>query len=327
MQGKLILKKGEKIMSRNINTEEIRFPVELRPVYTIYTKGKKYSRLSNYSAVTGIIEKEERVFSVVSRDYKLILNEEAIDMGKSIFKRMFPRSGNEDFEIFNIKYPASRSFCHIDLINSNYTLNIWDKEVYIPFIRITNSYNKSRKLRFELGFCREVCDNGVIFEREFVSLNYFHYGKSIGNIQNLNINDLKFKGLRSIENRFIKYMKSLEKIKVEEKYFIPVTAKIFGLKFKTENVSERYREIIERQKDEFLNIMKRLKQKYAEELGENAYSLFNTATAFANEPGLVNCVRYNDYQTKAGQWVKEIVRIKNKELIQKYLDNCIDYLN
>lgn len=314
-------------MIRNTDTVTISFPVELRPVYTINTKGNKYSGLSNYSAVTGITEKDERVFSVVSRDYKLVLNEEAISIGKSIFKRLFPGTGEEDFEIFNLKYPASRSFCHIDLINRNYILNVWYKEVYIPFIRITNSYNKSRKLGFELGFCRQVCDNGVIFEKEFVSLKYFHYGKSSKNIMSQKDSDLKLKNLRGIGNRFTEYMRNLKNIKVEGKYFIPVSAKIFGLKFKSDNVSGRYKKIIEKQREEFISIMEGLKQKYIGELGENAYSLFNTATAFANETKFVKSVRYNHYQTKAGDWVKEIVRIKKEDQIKEYLDNCIDYLN
>lgn len=273
-------------MSRNINTEQILFPVELKP---IYTKNKKYSRISNYSAVTGIIDNKDRIYSIVSKDYSLILNKDAIALGKSIFSRMFPRSENEDFTVFNVNYPVTRSFCNIDLINKNYTLNIWDKEVYIPFIRVTNSYNKTRKLRFELGFCREICDNGVIFERDFVSLNYFHTRKSLCNIQNLSGLEMRLKELREIESRFIEYMKNLEKIKIEEKYFIPVTAKIFGLKFNSGKVPERFN-FIEKQRNEFLKIMKRIKLKYTSELGENAYSLFNTATALANEKDFVKSV-------------------------------------
>lgn len=311
-------------MSRNTDLNQILFPVALKPVYI---KGKRYKKLSNYSAVSGKFDGRENIFSVVSKDYTLILNEQALLLGKSIFGKIFPDSGVEDFNIFNITYPSTRSYCYIDLINRNYVLNVWDKEVYVPFIRITNSYNKLRKLRFELGFCRKVCDNGVIFEREFVSLDYSHYKNSLYNIEKFTGEELKIKKLKSIENRFIKYMEKLEKIRIEEKYFIPLTAKIFGLKFNTVNFSQRYRQIIEKQKEEFLIIMERLKRKYTEELGETAYSLFNTATAFANEKDFVKDVRYNDYQTKAGQWVKEIVRFKNENIIQKYLDSCINYLN
>jgi len=311
-------------MSRNTNIEELQFPVMLKPVYF---KKNKYKGLTNYSAVTGIINKKENVFSVVSRNYALILNEEAIVLGKKIFKEMFPESGEDEFIVFNINYPKTRSYCHIDLINENYTLNIWGNEVYVPFIRITNSYNKSRKLGFEIGFVRKVCDNGVIFESELVSLNYFHYNKSFKNIMDCINKDMKLKNLKDIENSFIEYMRNLNEIRIEKKYFTNLTAKIFGLKFNTENVSAKYRRIIEKQKEEFLNIMEDLKKKYIGELGENAYGLFNTVTAFANETKFVKCDRYNGYQTKAGKWVREIVRINNDKILEQYLEKSKDYLN
>ena len=70
-------------MNRNTNIEELQFPVILKPVYI---KKNKYKGLTNYSAVTGTINKKENVFSVVSRNYALILNDEAIVLGKKIFK-------------------------------------------------------------------------------------------------------------------------------------------------------------------------------------------------------------------------------------------------
>lgn len=311
-------------MNRNTNIQELQFPVILKPVYI---KRNIYKGLTNYSAVTGKINKKENVFSIVSRNYALILNEEAIVLGKRIFKEMFPGSGEDEFIVFNINYPQTKSYCYIDLINKTYTVNIWDKEVYVPFIRVTNSYNKSRKLRFEIGFVRKVCDNGVIFERELVSLNYFHCNKSVKNIMECINKDMKLKKLIDIEKSFIEYMNNLRKIEIEEKYFTNLTAKIFGLKFNTENVSAKYRRIIEKQKEEFLNIIEDLKKKYIGELGENAYGLFNTATAFANETKFVKCDRYNGYQTKAGKWVREIVRINKEGKVPEYLADCMEYLN
>ena len=139
--------------------------------------------------------------------------------------------------------------------------------------------------------------------------------------------DMKLKNLKDIENSFIEYMRNLNEIRIEKKFFTNLTAKIFGLKFNTENVSAKYRRIIEKQKEEFLNIMEGLKNKYIGELGENAYSLFNTATAFANETKFVKCDRYNGYQTKAGKWVREIVSMNKDGKVQEYLSNCKEYLN
>ena len=92
-------------MSRNTNIEELQFPVMLKPVYI---KKNKYKGLTNYSAVTGTINKKENVFSVVSRNYALILNEEAIVLGKRIFKEMFSESGEDELNVFNMNYPKTR---------------------------------------------------------------------------------------------------------------------------------------------------------------------------------------------------------------------------
>lgn len=311
-------------MSRNTNIEPLMFPVELKPVYL---KEKRYNKLSNFSAVTANIDGEEKVYSVVSGGYTLVMNKDALAFGKEIFREMFPNSNDDDFIVFNVISPLSKSYCHIDLINRNYTLNICSQEVYVPFIRITNSYNKSRKLKFELGFCREVCDNGVIFEREFVSLNFNHFKNEISSRKILKIKDMNYEKLKSAEQSFINYMENLYNIKIEEKYFIPVTAEILRLKFKKEDVSERYYKIIDKQKEEFVTIMEKLKAKYTAELGETAYSLFNTVTALANEKVFVKNIRYNDYQIKAGEWVKKIVRMNEEEQIQKYLDDCVKNLN
>ncbi|MBL8007941.1 MAG: hypothetical protein JNJ56_10440 [Ignavibacteria bacterium] len=311
-------------MGRNTKIEELQFPVKLKPVYV---KRNKNKMLTNYSAVTGIINKKENIFSVVSRNYALVLNNEAIVLGRRIMKEMFPEAGEDNLIVFNLNYPETRSYCHIDLINENYTFNIWEKEVYVPFLRITNSYNKSRKLGFEIGFVRKVCDNGVIFEREIVRLNYFHYNKTLNNFSDSIISDSKMKKLKEIEKSFTEYMRNLKEIIIAKEYFTGITAKIFGLKFSKENVSTKYSKILEKQKEEFVNIMEKLKQMYTSELGENAYSLFNTATAFANETGFVKCGRYNSFQTKTGKWVREIVRINKERKIQEYLKNCKDYLN
>lgn len=41
---------------------------------------------------------------------------------------------------------------------------------YTPLVRVTNSFNGSRALRFDFGFIRSHCANGCIFERDLASL-------------------------------------------------------------------------------------------------------------------------------------------------------------
>ena len=57
-------------------------------------------------------------------------------------------------------------------------MNLWDEnsssEVYIPYVRVTNSYNTTRALRFDVGLCRKICLNGVIFEAETIRFIFSH---------------------------------------------------------------------------------------------------------------------------------------------------------
>ena len=303
-------------MGRNTEFEKIDFPVSLKPVYL---KGKKYSELTKYKAVTGIADSKETIFSLVSNNYSLITNSEALELGKNIFKEFFPSIDGSKFEIFNINYPNTRSFCHIDIINDCYSFNIWEKEVFIPFIRITNSYNKTRSLKFEIGFSRKVCDNGVIFEKETVELNYAHYKKSVsGILENIKAEN-QYDKLKKLEDEFSTFMKSLKELKINKEYYTPLTAKIFQLKFDIKSESRKIREKESKKMNQFVDYCEILSKNYISEIGENAYSLFNVATAFANNRDFVKSYRYNDYQIKAGTWLKTFTKRDQGESLEDYL--------
>ncbi|MBV6477935.1 MAG: hypothetical protein HGGPFJEG_00680 [Ignavibacteria bacterium] len=50
-------------------------------------------------------------------------------IGKKIFNNIFPSLPSENLEVFNILYPFTRSFCNIDLVVKEYTLNLSGKEL------------------------------------------------------------------------------------------------------------------------------------------------------------------------------------------------------
>ncbi len=162
-------------MSRNTNIYEILFPVECKPVYL---ENNRYP-IHAFQAVTGKFEDgSETIFSIVSDNYYLITNNEAYEMGKEIHRRLFPDATSDSFEVFNVIAPLTKSYCHIDIIDKNYTLNIWAKEVYVPFVRIQNSYNRTMPLKFQIGFCRKLCNNGAIFDKDLVTISMTHTKQS-----------------------------------------------------------------------------------------------------------------------------------------------------
>ena len=75
-------------MSRNTNISEILFPVECKPVYL----ENQRNPIHGFKAITAAIpEKGEVTFSVVSNNYELISNADALEMGKTIHKKLFPK--------------------------------------------------------------------------------------------------------------------------------------------------------------------------------------------------------------------------------------------
>lgn len=307
-------------MNRITNLNNIDFPVKLLPVFI---KDKKYKEAKGYRAVTGKTEGKEKIFSVVSNNYSLITNTQAFELGRRIFREFFPAVNEKDFTIFNVTHPETRSFCYIDIVNNLYTFNIWESEVYVPFMRITNSYNKTKALRFDIGFSREMCDNGVIFEKETVSINYIHYKRDFKKNYKEILNDFKpgekFGKLKSLEKEFTGFMQKLRDIKIDKKYYVPMTAKIFNLKFNIDSENENLKKRDIKLMKEFIDYCKILRNKYSYILGNNAYSVFNVATEFANNRDFVKGYRYNEFQSKAGEWLKAVANRKDKDTLEEYL--------
>ena len=60
-------------------------------------------------------------------------------------------------------------------MHKTHLLNYWDSEIkkddpFTPFLRVTNSFNGARALRFDIGFMRKHRSNGVIFEEEVATI-------------------------------------------------------------------------------------------------------------------------------------------------------------
>jgi hypothetical protein len=158
---------------RNSNIEDVLFPVELDNIYLENTN----SPMEKFKAVVGDVGNEKRIFSVVTTNYNLIKNEEALNIGKESLKRLLDVKDLSSFEVFNVIYPKTKSSVHIDIIHKDYAMNIYRQEVYLPFFRITNSYNKTKAFKIDIGFCRELCDNGLIFEESTVQIKFNHNSK------------------------------------------------------------------------------------------------------------------------------------------------------
>lgn len=227
-------------------------------------------------------------------------------MGKEIHAKLFPEAKSESFEVFNVIAPQTYSFCQIDIIDKNYSKNIGGKELYVPFVRIQNSYNRSRKLKFDLGFCRKLCNNGVIFEQEIISININHTKQSVKELDLSKIDVSMFKYY--IED-FTRKTQLAAQIKLPRRYFLPLSAKILNRRFNLKDKNEKRRNQTVHKLLEFIYFINEYTDKYVKDpdLGETAYTLFNVVTDYASNFNKLQASMINGLQTNCGAWLNMIV--------------------
>lgn len=293
-------------MTRITDIDEIMFPVELHPVYTEIGSNGTTNKIEVKNSKAVVNTKSGTVLGVVNKNYELITNSEAVELGKKCCAELFGLNEATNINVFKIDAPSTASYCHIDLVHDSYRMNLWDEamqsDVYVPYVRITNSYNTSRALRFDIGFCREICLNGVIFEHETITFTFSHLKREIRGKISFTIEAGKIKVLF---DRFVSYVNKLRTYNISKDDSFQLILALFGIKDASEidfhAKNENYWEY-----EGLLNIIKTRLEKYIKETGENAYSLFNAITDLASNPIQRN--RYfrkdmNSMERLAGRWM------------------------
>ena len=289
--------------TRKTDLSALLFPVALEPIYLAGVT----TPIDNFKAIAGFPydPSYKTVFCVVTDNYQLLTNVEALTIAESVYQRVFNAVDMKAMEVFNLIYPETRSFCHIDIIDKNYEINLWAQEVYMPFIRVTNSYNRTRKLIFELGFCRKLCDNGVIFEKETITFAYTHT-KGLLNIDAIERQLANDDRLSRLQTSFIDWMNRLKNYPVADKYVLALCARIIGVRFdiETKDFEKRKKEtdrLVLFQKD-----IEGLKKKYWSEMGQTAYAVFNMTTDYATHS--TNTLHIDGQQARVGTWLDDFCK-------------------
>lgn len=284
------------------NIKDVLFDVELRSVFVEKEDKKQgslfpvsFGKIPGFCAVYDI--ERDHVFSVVAQNYKLITNKEAIDLGGICFEQIFKLIKKQDMQLYNIIMPKKRSFCHIDFTHSKGEFSPFGGDPWMPYIRITNSYNRMFALHFDLGFCRSICMNGVIFGKKNIQFK-FHHSRT-GKDPEIEFS-LRSGEFSNLEAQFIESLKNLKRYHVPPKYIWPLTCKVFGYSI-PERPSAKQSEIIEERKQHILE----LGQQYFKELGETGYAALNVLNDFATRPvGVISTEGSIDLlQRKAGDWI------------------------
>lgn len=296
---------------RNTSLANVLFNVELRPLMVNAGKSGDSSTLfesgnlivvPKYHAVVDI--DRENVLCVVSKDYELVTNEDAIELGKKVFGHVFGVEALNDMEVFHVNVPRTRSFCHIDYWHKNDTFEPWQEDKWVPFLRVTNSYNRTRLLRYDVGFCRWVCTNGVIFGHRGATIKYPHSKNAIREIEAVG---LKAGDMPKLKVEFIERLNNLKRFHVPKKEMLPLACKVFDITISDEDIQRPKRVV---QLKDFRAAFQAMTSRYFDEMGENAYAALNVITDFASRPGsiYISPVAVMDsMQKKAGSWIDEFV--------------------
>ena len=298
------------------------FPVELRPVQVMMEWPQAESEAGEYPMKAprhrAVVDMDRRsVFTVVTDNYELIKNSEAIELGRDCFQTVFKLTDLSKMMLFNIIMPGSRSFCHIDFVHREVQFNYFDDDPWTPFLRITNSYNRTRLLSFDIGFCRGVCKNGIIFGKKNIEFKFTH-SKSIKRSPKAEFR-LRSGEFLQLEAQFRQNLQHLQRYHVPPRYMWPLVCMVFRLTPPNASASPRQNTNWDLRR----NAIWKLTDRYFGELGQNGYAALNVLTDYATRPPAEISAesRVNGFQTASGEWVLDFVsKIESREFtFERYL--------
>jgi hypothetical protein len=307
---------------------EVFYDIELQPVYFGYIIPDNHvPRLmenKHYRAVVNL--NSGKMVSVVSKNYRLITNREALEMGKEIFVQLLPGLKKSELIPYKVVAPKSLSSVHIDLIHQDVNFNIWEQETWLPFLRISNSYNRSQALAFEVGFVKKLCSNGVLFNKKTMKLKYIHDRD----------HQIRLKSdageIFSFSRQFGEQCERLRSVPIPFDDMFPLLC--MALKINLRIPTEKQIQNRAEQLKKFRFLVLEQTRCYEEPLGLNAYTAFNIATDLVSHndryqvfPGYSFNIR--SFFTRPAGWMEDfIAKTRNPEFkLQEYLSPAVDGLN
>jgi hypothetical protein len=157
---------------------------------------------------------------------------------------------------------------------------------------VTNSYNKTHLLRYQIGFVRTLCANGMLFDEESIVLKRSH---SSGDSDFVIEAEVKPERFRKLQNHFMNSLEGLFKFNVPETYVLPLCYQVLGITYQTQNPIKAIREKAMYQEEKFEAKVKELTGFYYEQLDHTAYAVLNVLT------DLISHERYDIIQNFVGR--------------------------
>ncbi len=286
------------------NLNEVLFDVELHDVFSNFSKpGAQNSEQVHAPYHKAIINKENgHIVSIVGKNYRLITNKEALQMGKDLFCRIYPTVKTEELFPYNVITPVSKASAHIDLIHESVNFMVLEQENWLPFLRITNSYNRSCALSFEIGFVRKLCSNGVMYNKRSTKLKYIHTNSTNMTL----LSDAK--KIDEVKTIFTNQCTWLNKYKLNHKLMFALVCHILKINLNLLDNQQLNKKL--HQLESLYKLVTSLTNLYNFNLGVNGYTVLNVVSdivshqnEYKNLPGFYFNVR--SFYARPTDWMEE----------------------
>jgi hypothetical protein len=159
-------------------------------------------------------------------------------------------------------------------------------------------------LAFDIGFYRKVCKNGLIIPDSIIRFKFPHLRRDIGETVQFEVAQER---LAKFKASFGDYLGALHTCAVSRPQFEPLLSAVLALP-RPEGLEPD--SLAARDWGALSQHVSSLCDRYAGELGQNAYAVFNAITDFASHP-LANrfvCRERHSLQRRAGAWLSTFVR-------------------
>lgn len=294
-------------MKQTFSVQDLLFGVDQVPVEAVIGDKGNTRRISIPGKKALIHQGSGQVLGVVSRDYRVVTNREAINLAREACGEAFPGLSLMEWEPKRASAPRTLSYAHIDLMHRTHVLNYYDiaaekNDPFTPFLRVTNSFNGARALRFDIGFMRKHCSNGVIFEEEVATIRASHSTEALAQLKI----KIKSRTLPQMWDEFSKFLTSVRSIEMDNAQATLALNSVLHLPTPKPDDKPARKEGLIALSADFSNRLK----SYQTELGPNAYAVFNTLTDIAARPP-ESAYYQKDRDTiekRSGRWLKELAR-------------------
>ena len=279
------------------------FPITEAPVHATVTHNgiTRDVRLPHRKALVAADTGE--VVGIVGEGYKVFTNDQAVGLCHKFCLEAFPDTKAAEWRFVDGHGPATRSWAAMDIHHQSHAMNLMGNggpsDIFTPFVRITNSYNGTRALRIDVGFLREHCSNGVIFEQEAATLVVPHTRQGIHSLKVAR----PFEGMGELREKFRNTLAGIRGFAIGLDDARPLVRAVIGWPKLPEN-PKAWETADQAALDKDLDT--RL-QHYFGELGENAYATFNTMTDIAARPPHSPRFRRDrpTLERRSGAWLRD----------------------